>query len=46
MKGVLAMANNQLPCSYCGGQGYQDVLIGGSETCPACEGTGKGVEKK
>jgi DnaJ-class molecular chaperone len=28
-------------CSYCEGAGYVDLLLGGSETCYACEGTGK-----
>ncbi|WP_176717317.1 YuiA family protein [Vulcanibacillus modesticaldus] len=27
-------------CTMCDGQGYHDVIVGGSETCPACEGTG------
>ena len=27
-------------CIYCEGQGFYDVIVGGSETCPACEGTG------
>ncbi|WP_197090982.1 YuiA family protein [Bacillus sp. FJAT-27231] len=26
------------PCSYCGGQGYFQLLLGGSETCPSCKG--------
>lgn len=31
--------NNQ--CPYCEGQGYYDIIVGGSETCPACEGKGE-----
>ncbi|WP_420894160.1 YuiA family protein [Staphylospora marina] len=26
---------------YCGGDGYVHLLLGGSETCHACKGTGK-----
>ncbi|WP_181186184.1 YuiA family protein [Alkalicoccus urumqiensis] len=29
------------PCSYCGGKGYHQLLLGGSETCPACSGSGR-----
>jgi len=32
-------------CIYCEGQGYHDLIVGGSETCPACQGTGKEKEK-
>ncbi|MGA9174483.1 MAG: YuiA family protein [Thermoactinomyces sp.] len=28
-------------CSYCEGAGYVDLVLGGSETCYACNGTGK-----
>ena len=28
-------------CSFCEGQGYHDIMVGGSETCPVCEGTGE-----
>lgn len=31
----------QLECGYCSGNGYLQLLLGGSETCPDCEGTGK-----
>lgn len=31
-------------CEYCSGAGYFQLLLGGSETCMSCEGTGK-VEK-
>lgn len=30
-----------LNCNYCGGDGYVQLLLGGSETCYACEGSGK-----
>ncbi|QNF26892.1 MULTISPECIES: YuiA family protein [Metabacillus] len=28
-------------CPYCTGKGYFQLLLGGSETCNSCEGTGK-----
>jgi len=28
-------------CSYCFGQGYHQLLLGGSETCYNCGGSGK-----
>ncbi|MBD1370904.1 YuiA family protein [Hazenella sp. IB182357] len=28
-------------CTYCNGEGYVQLLLGGSETCHACHGTGK-----
>ncbi|EIM10672.1 hypothetical protein UY9_11007 [Bacillus atrophaeus C89] len=28
-------------CSLCSGKGYIQLLLGGSETCPSCGGTGK-----
>jgi len=31
-------------CPYCSGAGYYQLLLGGSETCYCCEGSGK--EKK
>jgi len=27
-------------CEYCSGQGYFQLLLGGSETCYACKGSG------
>ncbi|MFC4545727.1 YuiA family protein [Paenactinomyces guangxiensis] len=33
--------HKQLKCSYCNGDGYVQLLLGGSETCHACKGTGK-----
>ncbi|MFC4323492.1 YuiA family protein [Litchfieldia salsa] len=28
-------------CPYCNGNGYFQLLLGGSETCSSCLGTGK-----
>lgn len=28
-------------CEYCDGQGYVHLLLGGSESCYACQGSGK-----
>ncbi|OLP63489.1 hypothetical protein BACPU_31430 [Bacillus pumilus] len=28
-------------CHYCSGKGYFQLLLGGSETCEECQGTGK-----
>ncbi|WP_198025673.1 YuiA family protein [Bacillus sp. J37] len=28
-------------CPYCDGKGYFQLILGGSETCKSCEGTGK-----
>ncbi len=28
-------------CRYCSGLGYFQLLLGGSETCACCSGTGK-----
>ncbi|USD82103.1 YuiA family protein [Bacillus safensis] len=28
-------------CQYCSGKGYFQLLLGGSETCEECKGTGK-----
>ncbi|MBD1380838.1 YuiA family protein [Metabacillus arenae] len=28
-------------CPYCSGKGYFQLLLGGSETCDNCHGTGK-----
>lgn len=32
-------------CDYCSGNGYFQLVLGGSETCASCGGTGKKVEK-
>lgn len=31
-------------CMYCGGYGYFQLLLGGSETCTCCGGSGKKKE--
>ncbi len=31
---------NANDCPYCGGKGYFQLLLGGSETCECCNGTG------
>lgn len=28
-------------CVYCSGEGYFQLITGGSETCPSCKGSGK-----
>ncbi|MGM0845863.1 MAG: YuiA family protein [Bacillota bacterium] len=28
-------------CDYCSGKGYFQLVLGGSETCPCCSGSGK-----
>ncbi|EME73013.1 YuiA family protein [Bacillus sonorensis] len=28
-------------CTFCSGKGYFQLLLGGSETCSNCRGTGK-----
>ncbi|WP_169713714.1 YuiA family protein [Paludifilum halophilum] len=33
-------------CKYCGGDGYYQLLLGGSETCGSCKGTGKKPRKR
>ncbi|UFJ39653.1 YuiA family protein [Brevibacillus humidisoli] len=33
--------SHMTPCSDCKGQGYVELLLGGTEQCPYCEGTGK-----
>jgi hypothetical protein len=32
-------------CDYCSGYGYFQLVLGGSETCSCCEGTGKKEEE-
>ncbi|WP_161497123.1 YuiA family protein [Pradoshia eiseniae] len=40
------MKKNNYPCSYCAGAGYFQLLLGGSETCSCCSGSGKQSEQK
>ncbi|WP_167577992.1 YuiA family protein [Ammoniphilus sp. YIM 78166] len=35
----------QQHCPYCVGRGYFQLITGGSETCPSCEGTGSEKEE-
>jgi DnaJ-class molecular chaperone len=42
-KGECRMNNrfkDQEECPYCNGQGYFQLLLGGTENCPNCEGLG------
>ncbi|HZG13441.1 MAG TPA: YuiA family protein [Candidatus Bathyarchaeia archaeon] len=32
-------------CPYCKGEGYFQVILGGTENCPSCEGTGNHQEE-
>ncbi|ADU31643.1 YuiA family protein [Evansella cellulosilytica] len=32
---------NSKDCPYCVGKGYFQLLLGGSETCMSCEGSGQ-----
>ncbi|MDR6226317.1 YuiA family protein [Desmospora profundinema] len=32
-------------CHYCNGDGYNQLLLGGSETCQHCKGSGKMTHK-
>lgn len=44
-KEMLIMKGKGNTCEYCSGQGYFQLLLGGSETCNGCEGSGKAGEK-
>jgi DnaJ-class molecular chaperone len=39
-KGEVTMRTEQEQCPYCKGQGYFQLLLGGTENCPGCDGTG------
>ncbi|MGI6126170.1 MAG: YuiA family protein [Planifilum sp.] len=41
-----ALTRTDQRCLYCGGGGYYQLLLGGTETCPHCKGTGKQSEKE
>ncbi|EJL40701.1 YuiA family protein [Brevibacillus agri] len=45
-KGELIMRHNQEQCPYCHGQGYFQLLLGGTENCPNCDGAGKDVHQE
>ncbi|WP_421617500.1 YuiA family protein [Brevibacillus sp. TJ4] len=34
------MKNTKEACTYCQGEGYFQLLLGGTESCPGCAGTG------
>ncbi|MEK3798392.1 YuiA family protein [Peribacillus sp. FSL H8-0477] len=42
---MLIMKGKGNTCEYCSGQGYFQLLLGGSETCNGCDGSGKTGEK-
>ncbi|MCA1027788.1 YuiA family protein [Cytobacillus sp. FSL W7-1323] len=37
----MAVKNESKVCIYCAGQGYFQLILGGSETCACCGGSGK-----
>jgi RecJ-like exonuclease len=37
---------NQTVCPYCSGNGYVQLVLGGSETCYCCSGKGTAVKDK
>ncbi|CAM5783091.1 MULTISPECIES: YuiA family protein [Brevibacillus] len=39
------MRKEQEQCPYCNGQGYFQLLLGGTENCPGCEGSGAHSEE-
>jgi DnaJ-class molecular chaperone len=44
MEGQIMKHTEQTVCPYCEGNGYVQLLLGGSETCYGC--SGKGTEQK
>ena len=44
MNGMSVKTLDSNACDYCSGDGYFQLLLGGSETCSSCEGTGKKKE--
>ncbi|SDZ60484.1 hypothetical protein SAMN05421736_12075 [Evansella caseinilytica] len=45
----MAWKNHQLKsddCPYCIGKGYFQLLLGGSETCDSCNGSGRRKQKQ
>ncbi|WP_141228474.1 YuiA family protein [Bacillus siamensis] len=36
-------AKSTAACPFCSGKGYFQLLLGGSETCPSCQGSGKEI---
>ncbi|NGQ96985.1 hypothetical protein G3578_17620 [Brevibacillus sp. SYP-B805] len=37
---------HQEVCPYCQGEGYFQLLLGGTENCPNCEGMGTSLVEK
>ncbi|MBS2970366.1 YuiA family protein [Metabacillus sp. KIGAM252] len=37
----MALKAEKRECPYCSGKGYFQLLLGGTETCDCCNGTGK-----
>jgi hypothetical protein len=44
MMGMAVKSVDTKKCDYCSGTGYFQLLLGGSETCSGCGGTGKKKE--
>jgi hypothetical protein len=44
MDGMTVKTLDTNACDYCSGNGYFQLLLGGSETCNCCGGTGKKEE--
>ncbi|MFD2370344.1 YuiA family protein [Brevibacillus sp. GCM10020057] len=40
------MRKKQEQCPYCNGQGYFQLILGGTENCPNCEGAGTHHQEK
>ncbi|WP_203363144.1 YuiA family protein [Bacillus sp. REN10] len=40
----MTIQTKKQPCHTCEGKGYLQLLLGGSETCPNCDGEGKNKE--
>jgi hypothetical protein len=41
MSRMAAKTYENKECDYCSGKGYFQLLLGGSETCTCCNGSGK-----
>jgi DnaJ-class molecular chaperone len=47
MKGLIKMTQTkQTVCPYCSGNGYVQLVLGGSETCYCCSGKGTSSKDK
>lgn len=33
-------------CPYCKGQGYFQLIVGGTESCPNCDGAGTSLQDR